>query len=124
MTPAPKKILVTDDEALLTHIVRTNLVREGFEVQTARDGVECLSKLKSEKPDLLILDVVMPRKSGWQVLEEVRGNPETRNLPVILLTVLVEDEDAQRAARLGCDHYMPKPFEPADLISTVKRLLG
>jgi two-component system alkaline phosphatase synthesis response regulator PhoP/two-component system response regulator VicR len=123
MSDRKRKILVTDDEPPVVQIIRTNLLIEGYEVLTAYDGVECLQKVASEKPDLVILDVMMPRKDGWAVLEELKNSPETENLPVVMLTALGGVSDMDRGARLGNDCYLTKPFEPIELIAIVRRLL-
>lgn len=123
MSDRKRKILVTDDEPPVVQIIRTNLLIEGYEVVTAYDGVECLQKVASENPDLLILDVMMPRKDGWAVLEELKTNPQTEHLPVVMLTALGGVSDMDRGARLGNDCYLTKPFEPIELIAIVRRLL-
>ncbi len=118
------RILVTDDEPPVVQIIRANLVLEGFEVVTAYDGVECMEKVQQEKPDLIVLDVMMPRKDGWTVLDELKRNPETEHIPVVMLTALGGISDMDRGARLGNDSYLTKPFEPIELIAIVKRLIA
>lgn len=118
-----KKILVTDDEVPVVQIIRTNLELEGYEVVTAHDGEEALRKVAEESPNLIILDVMMPKMDGWEVLSNLKGSPRTQDIPVIMLTALSQMEDMDRGARLGNDCYLTKPFEPLELIAMVKRLL-
>ncbi|MBI3922038.1 MAG: response regulator [Armatimonadetes bacterium] len=118
-----KKILVTDDEVPVVQIIRTNLELEGYEVVTAHDGEEALRKVAQESPNLIILDVMMPKMDGWEVLSNLKGSPRTQEIPVIMLTALSQMEDMDRGARLGNDCYLTKPFEPLELIAMVKRLL-
>lgn len=118
-----KKILVTDDEVPVVQIIKTNLQLEGFDVVSAYDGEEALRKVASEKPDLVVLDVMMPKMDGWEVLTHLKGDPATEDLPVIMLTALSQMEDLDRGARLGNDCYLTKPFEPLELMAMVRRLL-
>lgn len=118
-----KKILVVDDEPYIVRVVQANLMVEGYEVVAAYDGLEALQRLQEEKPDLVLLDVMMPEMDGWAVLERIRSNPETENLPVIMLTALAQDTDIERGTLLGCDVYITKPFEPRDLVNAVRRML-
>ncbi|NCO34227.1 MAG: two-component system response regulator [Armatimonadetes bacterium CG2_30_59_28] len=118
-----RKILVTDDEMPVVRIIKTNLELEGFQVVTAFNGEEALSQVQTEKPDLVILDVMMPKMDGWEVLARLKGDPATEDLPVVMLTALSQIEDMDRGARLGNDCYLTKPFDPTELISMVRRLL-
>jgi len=118
-----KKILAVDDEKLIVMAIRANLMLEGYEVVTAYDGKEALQKIEEEKPDAVILDVMMPEKNGWDVLREIRANPETEFLPVIMLTALAQDRDVEEGTLLGADVYLTKPFEPTELILALKRVL-
>lgn len=118
-----KKILVTDDEVPVVQIIRTNLELEGYEVVTAHDGEEALRKVEEESPNLIILDVMMPKMDGWEVLTKLKGSLRTQEIPVIMLTALSQMEDMDRGARLGNDCYLTKPFEPLELIAMVRRLL-
>ena len=118
-----RKILVTDDEMPVVRIIKTNLELEGFQVVTAFNGEEALSQVQTEKPDLVILDVMMRKMDGWEVLARLKGDPATEDLPVVMLTALSQIEDMDRGARLGNDCYLTKPFDPTELISMVRRLL-
>jgi len=118
-----KRILAVDDEKLIVLAIKANLVLEGYEVIEAYDGVEALQKIEEEKPDLVILDVMMPEMNGWEVLTRIRENPETANLPVVMLTALAQDRDVEEGTLRGADVYLTKPFEPEDLVLTVNRIL-
>ncbi len=119
-----KKILIVDDEPGLIDIVRVNLEWEGYRVLEAASGPEGLERAIEEQPDLVILDLMMPQMSGWDVLEEMQANPQTAGLPVIMLTVVADDESMAHGLEKGVVAYVTKPFVPADLIKVVKRVLG
>jgi DNA-binding response OmpR family regulator len=119
-----KKILVADDEPPVVQIIRANLELDGYEVITAFDGLQALEKARAEKPDLLILDVMMPRMDGFEVLSRLKQDAETENIPILMLTALNEIDHMDYAARLGNDCYLTKPFEPMELLMIVRRLLS
>ena len=119
----PKKILAVDDERHIVRLVQVNLEKHGYEVVTAYDGKEALAKIESEKPDLVVLDVMMPFMDGIEVLQTLRKNPATRDLPVIMLTAKAQDADVFRGWSSGADCYLTKPFNPMELLSFVKRIL-
>jgi len=114
------KVLVCDDERHIVRLIQVNLERLGYEVVTAFDGRQALEKLKEDKPDLVLLDVMMPYVDGYEVLRYIRKNPETEHLPVIMLTVRAQDEDVFEGYRQGADMYLTKPFDPAD----IQRIFG
>jgi len=118
----PKKILAVDDERHIVRLVQVNLERQGYEVVTANDGREALEKVESERPDLVVLDVMMPYMDGFEVLQNLRRNPSTRDIPVIMLTAKAQDADVFRGWQSGVDCYLTKPFNPMELISFVKRI--
>ena len=111
-----KKILVVDDEKAIADIVGFNLKNEGYEVISAYDGQEAVNKALTDNPDLIILDVMLPEKDGFQVLKEVRQQIE---VPVIMLTAKEEEEDKVCGLNLGADDYMTKPFGMQELIARV-----
>lgn len=117
-----KKILAVDDEKTIVRLVQVNLEREGYEVVTAYDGREALEKVESEKPDLIVLDVMMPYMDGFEVLQQLKKNPETRDIPVIMLTAKAQDADVFRGWQSGVDCYLTKPFNPMELKAFVKRV--
>src|ERR1700709_683218 len=117
-----KKILAVDDERHIVRLVQVNLERAGYEVVTAFDGKDALEKVAAEQPDLVVLDVMMPYMDGFEVLQNLRKNPSTRELPVIMLTAKAQDADVFRGWQSGVDCYLTKPFNPMELISFVKRI--
>ncbi len=118
------KILVVDDEPDIFEIVRANLEGAGYDVVGASDGTEGLRKIRTENPDLVILDVLMPRMDGWEVLAQIEANPGTAGLPVIMLTCKTEDADILRGLEEGAVEYVTKPFYPENLVASVKILLN
>ncbi len=120
----PKKILACDDEKHIVRLVQVNLERQGYEVVTANDGKEALQKVEEENPDLIVLDVMMPYMDGFEVLQNLRRNPATREIPVIMLTAKAQDADVFRGWQSGVDCYLTKPFNPMELISFVKRIFN
>jgi two-component system alkaline phosphatase synthesis response regulator PhoP/two-component system response regulator VicR len=118
----PKKILAVDDERHIVRLVEVNLQRAGYQVVTAFDGREALEKVKSEKPDLVVLDVMMPYMDGFEVLKNLKADPTTAEIPVIMLTAKAQDADVFRGWQSGVDCYLTKPFNPMELLTFVKRI--
>lgn len=118
----PKKILAVDDEKHIVRLVQVNLERAGYQVVTANDGKEALQKVADENPDLVVLDVMMPYMDGFEVLQNLRRNPSTRDIPVIMLTAKAQDADVFKGWQSGVDCYLTKPFNPMELLSFVKRI--
>lgn len=112
-----KKILVVDDEKPISDIIKFNLVKEGFNVITAYDGEEAVAKVKQSQPDLILLDVMLPKLDGFQVLRKIR---EQFSIPVIMLTAKEEEVDKVLGLELGADDYITKPFGMRELIARVK----
>ena len=102
------KILLVEDDRFLIKAVYTKLTQKGFEVILANDGDEAISKAKTEKPELVLLDMVLPKKSGFEVLRELKGNPETASIPVFILSNLAQDQDIQEGKALGAEDYIVK----------------
>ncbi|MFQ6097982.1 MAG: response regulator, partial [Armatimonadota bacterium] len=98
-----KKILVVDDEKHIVRLVEVNLQRAGYDVVTAYDGVQALEMVKQERPDMLVLDVMMPRMNGFEVLKQLKANPETQEIPVIMLTAKAQDADVFKGWQSGVD---------------------
>jgi two-component system alkaline phosphatase synthesis response regulator PhoP len=118
----PKKILAVDDEQNIVKFIQINLEHEGYEVVTAFDGKEALEKVQKECPDLVVLDVMMPYMDGFEVLQTLRKNSLTRELPVIMLTAKTTDNDVVKGYQSGADVYLEKPFKPAELLTFIKRI--
>jgi len=117
-----RKIFVVDDERHIVRLVEVNLQRAGYDVVTAYDGVEALEKVKAEKPDMIVLDVMMPRKDGFEVLQDLQGNPATADIPVIMLTAKAQDADVFKGWQSGVSSYLTKPFNPRELLTFVERI--
>lgn len=120
----PVKILVCDDERHIVRLIQVNLERQGWEVVTAFDGKEGLEKIRSEKPNLVVLDVMMPYMDGFEVLKSLRREPDTEALPVIMLTAKAQDKDVFEGYHYGADMYLTKPFNPMELVTFVKRIIA
>lgn len=118
-----KRVLVVDDQPHIVRLIQVNLEKEGLQVSTAGDGVEGLEKIHEERPDLVILDVIMPRKDGFQVLRDIKGDEALADIPVIMLTVKTHNADIVEGLKEGAELYLPKPFHPKELVSLVKRVL-
>ena len=120
----PRKILTCDDEKHIVRLIQVNLERQGYEVITAYNGAECLAKVAEDRPDLIVLDVMMPEMTGFEVLEALKKNPDTENIPVIMLTARAQDADVLRGWQSGVECYLTKPFNPMELIAFVKRIFS
>src|SRR5438067_13637353 len=116
------KILVCDDERHIVRLIQVNLERQGYQVTTAFDGKEGLEKIRAERPDLVVLDVMMPYMDGFEVLKTIRREPETESLPVIMLTAKAQDKDVYEGYHYGADMYLTKPFNPMEWVTFVKRI--
>jgi len=118
----PRKILVVDDERDILMLVRITLEAEGYEVVTATNGLEAIERIKADKPDLLVTDVMMPEMDGFEVLDSLKKNIETQTMPVIMLTARTDARDMFRAWDMGTSIYLTKPFRPRELVAAVKRI--
>jgi len=118
-----KKILLTDDEPNILRVVTARLVSQGYQVMTAADGEEALAKARSEKPDLMLLDVLLPHIDGYKVCETIKGDSDLGHIPVILFSAKTQTIDRQRGKEAGADAYIAKPFQPDQLLETIKNLL-
>ena len=120
---AGRKVLVVDDEADVLLLCRVNLEFEGYEVLEASDGEEAMRKVVSERPDVVLLDVMMPRMDGWQVLAALKADPQTAEIPVVMLTAKVQDQDQIRGWSGGAADYITKPFSPLSLSQVLENVL-
>ena len=119
-----KTIMVVDDNPDIITIVTTILEGKGYHVLSANSGPELLNLLKSQKPDLIILDIMMPEMDGLEVLTRLKGMTDTSTIPVILLTAKVQYEDVLGGYKLGADYYITKPFTSTQLVNGINLLLG
>lgn len=117
-----KKILAVDDERHIVRLVQINLMKEGYEVVTANNGREALEMIASEKPDLVVMDVMMPEMDGFEALEKMKADPATADIPIIMLTAKAQDADVFSGWQKGADLYLTKPFNPTELLTFVKRI--
>ena len=117
------RILIVEDEAALVTLLRYNLEREGFDVSEAADGEEALLRAQEDKPDLIVLDWMLPLMSGIEVCRRLRRMPETRAVPIVMLTARGEEADKVRGLEGGADDYVTKPFSPVELIARIRALL-
>lgn len=125
MDSQKKKILLVEDDVALASVYRSRLEIEGFEISEVHNGEEALSAAVSFKPDLILLDAMMPKISGFDVLDILRNTPETTNIKVIMLTALSQPKDKERAEQLGVDDYLVKSqVVIADVIARVRHHLG
>jgi two-component system phosphate regulon response regulator PhoB len=120
---AKPHLTVVEDEAALVELLRYNFEKEGFRVSTATDGEAALVSIAESKPDLVILDWMLPHVSGLEVCRQLRRKSETRDLPIIMLTARGEEADRVRGLEVGADDYVAKPFSPSELIARVRAVL-
>ena len=119
-----KKILIVDDEPNIVISLEFLMKKEGFEVAVAGDGEEALAKVDSFAPDLVLLDVMMPKKSGYEVCEALRADPARAGLKIVMLTAKGRDTEVAKGLAIGADAYVTKPFSTKDLVARVRELLG
>lgn len=117
------KILIVEDEEDILDLVEFNLHKSGMETVRATDGLQALKAAKKEKPDLILLDVMLPEKDGYSVLKELREKGKTKDIPVIMLTAKGREDDRIRGLDLGAEDYVTKPFSPKELVLRVRALL-
>ena len=117
------EILVVEDDESIRNLIVSQLEDAGFAVATAADGLEGLAAIRERRPDAVLLDINMPRMDGFTMLERMKSNPETSNLPVLMLSAQSSPEDIRRAVQLGADDYIGKPFESRQLLRRVDRMI-
>lgn len=117
------RVLVVDDSEVIRQLIRVNLELEGFEVVTAADGAECLEVVRRVRPDVVTLDVMMPRLDGLRTAARLRAEKQTARLPIAIVSACTP-ADLDKGESVGVDGYLGKPFDPADLVALVRRLMG
>jgi len=121
---AKGKILVVDDEIYIVHILDFSLGMEGYEVLTALDGEQALEKARAEHPDLVVLDIMMPKLDGYETCKMLKADPKTKDIPVILLSAKGRNVDQKVGFEVGADDYITKPFSPRKLVERINTILG
>jgi DNA-binding response OmpR family regulator len=116
------RVLVVDDDEVIRQLIAVNLTLEGFDVATAVDGQDCLDKVTAINPDVITLDVMMPRLDGWVTAMELRKNPQTSQVKVVLITARAQEDDRRLGQQIGVDAYLTKPFDPGEMIRVVREL--
>lgn len=118
-----KRILIVDDEPNIVVSLEFLMKREGFEVAVAGDGEAALREVEAKKPDLMLLDIMLPKKNGFEVCQTIRANPKWQAVKIVMLTAKGRDTEVAKGTALGADAYMTKPFSTKDLIAQVRQLL-
>ncbi len=124
MAQNDKRILVADDDPVILRLIQVNLELEGYQVLTANNGEEALEQATAEKPDLVILDIMMPRLDGYQTCERLKAEDMTKDIPVVFLSAKAQQADIEKGKSYGVEEYLTKPFDPTELLEVVERLVG
>ena len=125
MWPMPDStILVVDDDPVILKLLEVNFEMEGFTVLIAHDGAEGIDVARSDRPDVIVSDIMMPKKSGLELVTDLKGDPDTSDIPIILLSAKAQTGDLKTGMDAGADDYVTKPFEPLDPVDRVNALLN
>jgi two-component system, OmpR family, alkaline phosphatase synthesis response regulator PhoP len=124
MANASKRILICDDDPVILRLLQVNLELEGYEVLLAHHGEKAIEMAAVERPDLVILDIMMPRMDGYQTLQAIKERDETKDIPIVFLSAKAQHTDVEKGRSFGVEDYLTKPFDPSDLIEVVERLVG
>jgi len=119
-----KKVLIVDDDPNLIKALGFVLRKEGYEFDTAADGEEALAKVREVEPGVILLDIMMPQKSGYDVCAEVKSTPDLKDISVVILSAKSQEADRERGIAAGADEYITKPFSPQSVVDKVKKILG
>jgi CheY-like chemotaxis protein len=122
--PDMARVLIVDDDKVIQQLIEVNLELEGYDTSRASDGEEALGAVKSFRPDLVILDVMMPKMDGREVCRRIKADAKTKHIPVVFLSARAQDLDVQSGLELGAAAYITKPFDPVDLLQVVERVLA
>jgi DNA-binding response OmpR family regulator len=125
VTNGKRRVLLVEDERMLAEMYATKFTMEGYEVVKAFDGAEGLAAAKESDPDIILLDIIMPKLDGFAVLKELRADPKLKSVPVVLLTNLGQDDDVSKGKKLGAtDYFVKADHTPAEVVEKVKQTLG
>ena len=124
MAEATKRVLICDDDPVILRLLEVNLELEGYDVLTAHHGEEAFEIATRELPDLVILDIMMPRLDGYQTCQKLKAQPSTEQIPVVFLSAKAQASDIEKGRSFGVAEYLTKPFDPNDLLDVVERLVG
>ena len=121
MSAEEKRILIADDDPVILRLIQVNLELEGYQVLTANNGIEAVEAATKELPDLVILDIMMPRLDGYQACEQLKTAEATKHIPVIFLSAKAQQGDVEKGQSFGVAAYLTKPFDPSELLEVVER---
>lgn len=121
---ASKSIMLVDDDELIVKLLNLNFSHSGYQLINCIGGERAFQTALETHPDLIILDIMMPCTDGWKVLEQLKGDARTKDIPVVILTVKASPEDREKALGMGATRYVVKPFNPSDLVQLVGELVG
>ena len=121
---AAEKLLIIDDDPFIVRPLMLVLKRQGYRVDSARDGEAGVAKVLALHPAVVFLDVMMPKKDGYEVCQEIRNNPDLQDVYIIMLTAKGQESDAEKSIEVGANEYMAKPFRPSDVLARVKEILA
>ena len=124
MAPPAKRVLICDDDPVILRLLEVNLQLEGYDVLLAHDGAEAVEIARTQSPDLVILDIMMPKLDGYQTCERLKAEDTTKDIPVIFLSAKAQQSDIDKGKGFGVTDYLTKPFDPNDLIEVVERTLA
>jgi DNA-binding response OmpR family regulator len=118
------RILVVDDDRVIQQLLKVNLELEGYAVEVADDGEEALAQFELFRPDLVLLDIMMPKLDGWEVCRRLKSDPDSARVPIVLLSARAQEADVQRGTELGVAAYVTKPFDPISLLDLIADLIA
>lgn len=124
MADSPKRVLICDDDPVILRLIEVNLELEGYDVLTAHHGEEAFEIASRELPDLVILDIMMPRLDGYQTCQKLKEQSSTEGIPIVFLSAKAQQSDIEKGKSFGVSEYLTKPFDPNDLLDVVERLVG
>ena len=119
-----RRIVLAEDEPQIARLIEFKLKKEGYDVTWRENGEEALKAIKEDKPDLILLDIMMPVMGGYEVLRRLKEDENLKSVPVIMLTARAQEKDVVKGIDMGAEDYITKPFHPAELLARVKRILG